>query len=159
MNWYELEKRNRRSRGKQAAFFRKGDPYAPGQKRPSGRQVNAADVFRIRKRTTLGEIFSAYIKQLAERLQDDMPELKEDEMKLEVRGEEDLGFRFTKHDESGEKIEFFVDCSFNLAPEYVKINIQGARKSQNFSDTLRLFMSDPIMKTSRRLAGRIKRSS
>lgn len=159
MNWYERKKNSQRRQGrsKQAAFFRKGDPYAPGaQNAEEGRSVEAAEMLRIRKRTSLGDVFSAYIGLLAEQVKKEMGQLEG--MEFELRGEEDLGFRFTDHDEAGDKITFFVDCSFNLAPEYVKVSIKGARGSSNFSDTLRIFMSDPAMKTARRLAGRIKRA-
>jgi hypothetical protein len=119
------------------------------------REVNASsEMIRIRKRTTLGSLFEAYIRHLALLTQKESSELSG--ATLEVRGAADPGFRFTKFDATGESITFFVDCSFNLAPEYVKISIKGAKGTQNFSDTLRLFLTDDAMIIARRLAGRIR---
>lgn len=114
----------------------------------------SSEMIRIRKRTTLGSLFTAYIGHLASLLAKESSDLAG--ATLEIRGEIDPGFRFTKLDPTGELITFFVDCSFNLAPDYVRISIKGAKGSNNFSDTLRLFLTDDAMKIARRLSGRIR---
>lgn len=114
-----------------------------------------ASMVRIKKRTSLGDLFASYIDHIASELKGSVEGL--DEMVFELRGAEDLGFRFTKHDEDGEKITFFADVSFSLAPEYINIDIKGARGSKNFSDKIRMFMTDPARKSVQRIASYLNR--
>jgi len=144
------------SRGKTSAFMRKGDPYSVSpSKTDTSSMSREGSMVRIKKRTSLGELLSSYIGHISSELKDSVEGL--DGMSFELRGEEDLGFRFTKHDEDGEKITFFADVSFSLAPEYINIDIKGARGSKNFSDKIRMFMTDPARKTVQRIASYLNR--
>lgn len=138
------------SRAKAASFMRKGDPYPTASRGSRDTMNREASMVRIRKGTSLGDLFSNYIGHIAEQLKNSVDGL--DEMEFELRGEEDLGFRFTKRDEDGEKITYFADISFSLAPEYININVKGARGSKNFSDKLRMFLTDPARRTVTRLS-------
>jgi hypothetical protein len=142
MNWYEKEK------------LREKTSSTENETRVASMDKTSS-VIRIRKRTSLGEIFTAYVGHVAELVKGDAPELAT--MAFQLRGGPDLGFRFTEYDASGSKVLYFADCSFSLAPDYIRISIKGARGSNNFSETLRLFLTAPAMNTSQRIAALIRR--
>lgn len=148
MNWYEQAKMQE-LRSKQAAFVKT-------ESNPSFPMRDSSTMIRIRKRSTFGSVMSAFIQQLADQFQKASSELEG--AVLEMRGDDDPGFRFTKFAPEGEAITFFVDCSFSLAPEHIRINMKGAKGTKNFSDNIRMFMTDPMMNIARRMAGRLKTS-
>lgn len=124
-----------------------------GAKRAAGRTKEAADIIRIRKRTTLESVFGEYIEQIASLIKKERPDLAT--LELSVRKANNLGFRLTKRSLDGSTIPFYVDCTFTMAPEHVKIMLTGMKDGSNFSNTLRMFLYDPLMKTARRISGNI----
>lgn len=141
-NWYE----------RTAAFNKQGDPYAPGETSPRDKQ--AATIFRIRKRTTLGDVFVAFLQELSEKVQDDLG-VDASAIDIEIRGDDDLGFRLTKREEISENIIWYVDVSMQLAPDYLRLNVKGSKQETDFSSTIRMFLTDRISKISRRIAGKV----
>lgn len=162
-NWYQNKDRRIKTSSKmtkQSAFIRKGDPYHPSKGRQEIPLDKSGDVLtknssvlHIRNITSMGDIFYAYVEQLSEQLQNEVPSLET--MNLELREAPDLGFRFTEFTED-ESIRFFFDVSLRLAPDYINLDIKGASSSSSFSDTLRLFMTDTALQTVRRLASIIR---
>lgn len=134
MNWYEKHKAMER----QASMNRE-----------------ANGIVMIRKRTTLGTLFETYISNLASLIKKESSFLSQKSVKLEVRGQENLGFTLTKMDLNGENIEYFADISFHLAADHVKIAIRGVNGRVAFSDNLRMYLTDDAMKLSRRISGRL----
>ena len=141
-----------------AAFEKKGDPYAPGESSPRNheqpQEKTAASIFRIRKRTTLGEVFLAFMEELSERTVSQLG-LDTEDLNVEIRGGDDMGFRYTMRNESGDAILYYVDISLQLAPDYLRLNVKGSSEDTDFSSTIRMFLTDKISKIARRIAGKV----
>ena len=166
-NWYQKQKGQRKKtsqREKVSSFFRKGDPFHPSkgrQREPfsekdkiESSQEKKSSVFHFRDRTTMGDVFHVYAEYMADHLKREISDL--DELDLEIRESPDLGFRFTEYSHDKKSIIFFFDVSFRLAPDYINLDIKGAKEDKNFSDTLRLFMSDSARQTTRRIASIVR---
>lgn len=144
-----------------AAFEKKGDPYAPGESEPREleedptQEKTAATMFRIRKRTTLGEVFLAFMEELSERVMKEMGLDTVENLDVEIRSGDDMGFRYTMRTEAGDAILYYVDISLQLAPDYLRLNVKGSSEETDFSSTLRMFLTDKISKIARRIAGKI----
>lgn len=105
------------------------------------------EIMKVRKRSTIGSVIGTMVSHLANLVRE-RAELHD--MDSEVRKGDNIGFSFTDRQESGD-IRFHVNCDFRFAPDYIKLDVSGADQNHNFSNTVRVFMSDKLNKVARRI--------
>ena len=127
------------SRVKTASFSRIGDQVSTYNK-------EALTMLRVRKRSTLGDIFLTYLEELSINVEETLGTSLEAEHRLDP----DMGFLIGN-------IEFGprVDVVLKLAPDYVKLVVKGTDGSTPFSSVIRVFPSDPMRKTLQRIMTKI----